>query len=132
MSTIDDRIEALKKIKIPTILADLETYLGMATFLRRFIYGFQMKVEPLEVCKTILLKKLREEGQTIEKINKKARTFKMRKVSFEPSRAEKESFEILQDYLMKKMTLYHHNPRRPIFFKLDASGRGMGLFVFHL
>lgn len=34
--------------------------------------------------------------------------------------------------MTKRMQLHHHDPTRPTYFKLDASGRGMGLFVFHL
>ncbi|KAL6814717.1 hypothetical protein V8C40DRAFT_108690 [Trichoderma camerunense] len=53
-------------------------------------------------------------------------------MEFTPTAEETDAFQILQQQLTTGMTLYHHNPDRPTFFKLDASGRGMGLFVFHV
>ncbi|KAH6603966.1 hypothetical protein Trco_007412 [Trichoderma cornu-damae] len=127
LSTTQERIDSIAKIQMPTNLADLETYLGMATFLRRFIFRFQHKAAPLEKRKTELLAQLRKDGQQTTNINKKARHFKLQKMMFEPSAAEREAFAILQEQLTTDLQLHHHDPARPTFFKLDASGRGMGL-----
>ncbi|KAL7808637.1 hypothetical protein V8C26DRAFT_413224 [Trichoderma gracile] len=104
----------------------------MATFLRKFIYKFQVKAEPLEKRKTELLAGLQKEGQKTTNINKKARHFKLQQVIFTPTPLERESFKLLQDGLTFSMRLHHHNPAKRTFFKLDASGRGIGVFIFHL
>lgn len=132
LATTEERIKAIANIQMPTNLADLETYLGMATFLRKFVYKFQQKAQPLEARKTQLLADIRKEGQKTDNINKKARHFKLLKVTYDPTPPERESFAILQEHFSKKLKLFHHDPTRPLFLKTDASGRGFGAFLFHV
>lgn len=48
VATVEERIKAIVNIQMPTNLTDLETYLGMATFLRKSVYKFLQKFQPLE------------------------------------------------------------------------------------
>lgn len=55
-TTNKDKVEALAKLKMPSTLDDLEIYLGITGFLRRFVPFYKQKGKPLEDRKTSILK----------------------------------------------------------------------------
>lgn len=127
-----DRTQAIQKLKFPHTLADLETYLGMATWLRKYVPWFQQKAEPLQKRKTEMLATGRTDGD-LPKANITLRKKWTSTRKLDPTPEELESFRLLQDALSDGGYLVHWNPRRQTFLKIDASRRrGFAVMVFHL
>lgn len=131
IATTPDRVEALRKMKMPVSLADLEKYIGMTVFLRKYVPWYNQKIEPLQDRKTALLTEGRKENK-IPPASTARRAYTSR-TSFTPTSAEKESFEILQAQLTETSYLAHWNFDATTFVKIDASKeRGFGVMIFHL
>ena len=56
LTTMEEKIKAMQRIRFPQKLKELETYLGMTGALRHFVEGYSWKAEPLQERKTLLLK----------------------------------------------------------------------------
>jgi hypothetical protein len=56
LSTTDDKVEAIKNLKFPTTLRELETGLGLFGYYRHFVPHFSSIARPLLVAKTKALK----------------------------------------------------------------------------
>jgi hypothetical protein len=128
----EDRIDAFRKLEFPNTLADLETYLGMADWLRTGIAWYSVKSRALQDRKTALLRELRESGKIAKGSSKNTRKAITSKVKFDPTDEEKESWNQLQEHLCKQYTLYHHDPAKAIFVKVDACKEAIGCFIFQL
>lgn len=128
----DDRIEAFKKLAFPRTLEALETYLGMAGWLRRGIAWFDVKSQPLQLRKTELLKQLRESQSLTPGMSKQARQRRTAQVTFEPTQEELDAFAAMQEHLCTQYVTYHHQRDRPLFLKVDACKEAYGLMVFQL
>jgi RNase H-like domain found in reverse transcriptase/Reverse transcriptase (RNA-dependent DNA polymerase)/Integrase zinc binding domain/Chromo (CHRromatin Organisation MOdifier) domain len=131
VSRTDDRVQAFRDMKFPATLDHLETYLGMAGYLRTGIPWFDVKSAALQARKTALNQELktRYKPGAVSKAVRKARTSNL---PFTPTKEELDSFQALQDNLVHDLKLYHHDPDRTLFFKLDRSKIAFGLFVFQL
>jgi hypothetical protein len=66
MMTLEDRIAAIRAIKEPTTLNDIEHFLGVTGYLRDKIPRYAIVAEPLQVRKTAMLKGAPVEGQARE------------------------------------------------------------------
>src|SRR5581483_8959772 len=128
----DDRIAAFQKLKFPDTLNTLETYLGIARWLRKEIPWFDAKSRPLQARKTALLAAAREKGKLEPSKPKGARKAVTTSMRFEPTPEELESFRLLQEQLCNQSFLYHHRPQKPLFLKLDACRNGYAVFAFQL
>jgi hypothetical protein len=127
MSTTKERVAAMANLQFPSTLRDLETYLGMTGFLRQFVPYYAKVVEPLQNRKTELLAK----GRVLGAIGAKRKGF-VRKTSWEPTEAERASFEASKGYLSDPKFLVHFDPDRVLFLKIDGSlERGFGAMIFH-
>lgn len=131
ISRTEDRIQAFKDIKFPDNLDSLETYLGMAGYLRSGVPWYDVKSSALQQRKTSLNKEMREKYGTTQ-VSKAVRKTRTAKMTFTPTPEELDSFHTLQDHLTTNLQLYHHNPDEPLFFKLDRSKTAFGLFAFQL
>lgn len=132
VSKTDDRINAFKRLEFPRTLDQLETYLGMAGWLRKGIAWFEVKAEPLQQRKTALLAEMRDKGTLPIKMSKQMRQLQTSKVTFEPTAEELEAFKQLQQHLCTQYVTHHHDTDRPLFFKVDACPKAWGLMVFQL
>ncbi|KAK3371142.1 hypothetical protein B0T24DRAFT_680261 [Lasiosphaeria ovina] len=121
MSTTADRVTTIKDLKQPTTLADLEKYIGMATFLGKFIPWFAQNIEPLERRKVQLIKDTKATGKMPQGKSGPVRKKFTSTVQFEPTAKEIESSNIIQEQLCKETNLVHHDGRRLTFIKLDTS-----------
>ena len=131
IQTTRDRVAALTNIKMPTTLASLEQYIGLTTYLARFVPFYQQRIAPLQRRKTTMLKENREK-KAIPK-GKIARRKWTKNQHFEPTADERQSFNDIQKILAQEQFLSHHDPNKPLFINPDASAqRGFGAMLFHL
>lgn len=128
MATTEQRIEAIQNIKMPTTLKNLEHYLGLTGWLRPFIPFYAQVSEPLQAKKTRLLAEGRKKG-----ITSKTRKGYTTRTVIDAEPTEREAYQKLQALLTRPRFLYHFNPDKTLFIKLDASKeRGFGVMIFHL
>lgn len=126
LTTTEERVAAIKEMRFPETLEALETYLGMANWLRRNIGYFAQISEPLQRLKTELLKRSPAPGGRQRKNFSKT-------TRIVPNDEEMEAFEMLQKALTTETYLHHHNPARQLYFDLDGSKKyGFGVMVYHV
>ena len=85
LSTTDDRMAAISKLKMPESLDALEQYIGMTGFLRKFIPWYQQKVQPLEDRKATTLKQEKADGTIPVGKSKVVRKHYTSKAKFTPT-----------------------------------------------
>jgi hypothetical protein len=56
LSTLEDKVEAIQKMRFPEYLHELELFIGLSGYYRHFIARYAAIVEPLQSLKTKLLK----------------------------------------------------------------------------
>ena len=126
MTTTEERVAAIKNLRFPDSLQALETYIGMANWLRSNVRYFAQIAEPLQRRKTELLKDSPAKGG-------KARKAYSRTAVFAPTPEEIESFNLLQKALTSETYLHHRDPARQLYIDLDASKKyGFGVVVYHV
>ena len=123
LSTTQDRIEAIKKLKFPATAKQLEHYVGLTGYLRSKVPHFARIVEPLQKRKTELLKQGPLKGP-------KRRNYAA-KSTFTATQDESEAFSTLQTILTGPNFLIHHDPKRQLYVDLDASKEGFGVIAYH-
>lgn len=95
------KVEALKKFKLPANLKELESFIGLANYFRKFVPNFSIIAKPLT--------DLRKKGQ-----------------KFEIKDEQIASFDAIKDALCKKPTLRIFNQRLETEVHTDASMHGYG------
>ncbi|KAF8670350.1 hypothetical protein RHS04_08628 [Rhizoctonia solani] len=95
------KIQAVQEWPMPTKVKEVQSFLGFANFLRRFIANFSHMARPLHN----LVKK-----DTVWKWETK----------------EQEAFQGLKDAITNAPVLCHANPGKPYFLEMDASGAALG------
>ena len=124
MMTLEDRIAAIKAIKEPTSLADIEHFLGVTGYLRDKIPGYAAVAAPLQARKTTMLKGAPVEGQARKNFARGQRT--------ELTDQERKAFQELKNLIARREAMTHFQPSRPLYIDLDASKDGFGVMVYHL
>ena len=125
LSTPQERLAAISKLKFPQTLAALETYLGMTGYLRNYIPWYAQVARPLQDRKTELLKPSPKGGRERKSF---AATTKLS----QPSEAEIKSFETLQGLLSRPSYLTHFDASQTLYIDVDASKDfGFGIIVYH-
>jgi hypothetical protein len=94
LTTTEHRIEAFRNLAFPANLKALEQYIGASGFLRHLIPYYAKLIEPLQHRKTALLAQGRKDGR-IETGNPGKRAAYCSRTTFEPTAAEKASFEAI-------------------------------------
>ena len=113
-------------MRFPETLEALETYVGMANWLRKNVRYFAQISEPLQRLKTELLKRSPAIGGRVRKNYSRA-------TKVDPTEKEMESFEVLQKALTTETYLHHFNPNRQLYIDLDRSKRyGFGAMIYHV
>lgn len=96
-------------------------YIGMATFIRTTIPWFDVRIAPLQARNTMELKAARESQEIVPgKGSKQQRKKLTSKKKVIPTKEEKESFEDMQSFMCEQLLLYHMDPERTLFLKVDA------------
>ncbi|UYV84065.1 hypothetical protein LAZ67_X001038, partial [Cordylochernes scorpioides] len=102
-----EKVEAIKKFPVPKSVCDIQSYLGMCSYYRRFIKNFSKIAAPLQ----ILLKKDQKFIWTQE---------------------QKDTFESLKKALMQKPVLGHFKESAITKLYTDASSYGLGAVLVQI
>jgi hypothetical protein len=132
ITNTSDRIKCFQEIEFPNNLGSLETFIGMAGFLRNGIPWFDTRIRPLQRRKTQLLREARENNEKLTGLSKPVRKKKTQQKSYSPTKEETQAFKTIKSLLSEKLMLWHHDPIKPLFLKVDACKEGFGLFTFQL
>ncbi|CEL62321.1 Retrotransposable element Tf2 155 kDa protein type 1 OS=Schizosaccharomyces pombe (strain 972 / ATCC 24843) GN=Tf2-1 PE=4 SV=1 [Rhizoctonia solani AG-1 IB] len=95
------KIQAVQEWPIPTTVKQVQSFLGFANFLRRFVANFSHMARPLHN----LVKK---------------------ETSWKWTEKEQAAFEGLKQAITEAPVLAHANPDKPYFLETDASGAALG------
>ena len=126
LATAEEKIEAIRGLKFPRTLKNLETYLGKTGYLRQYIAYYAQKVEPLQQRKTRLLRGAPSKGRARKQHSQKT-------LISDPTQAEKDAFRQLQGSFDRPTFLVHYDKSRRLFIDVDASKeRGYGVVVYHV
>ena len=116
VSTDPDKITAVTESPQPTIVTDIRSFLGFASFYRRFISNFSKVAKPLNK----LLQNM--EGTPSQK--------KKFKVYWGPE--QQEAFEILQKLCTESPILAYADFKAPFVLHTDAGGDGLGAVLYQI
>ena len=129
LTTLKEKLAAILDLEFPTTLAELEHYIGLTGWLRRWVEQYALKAEPLEMKKTALLQPIRSS----DKNKGSARKAFARNTSYgEPTERELQSFEQLQHAFRIARMLIHYEELRRLYVDLDSSYRAIGAMVYHV
>jgi hypothetical protein len=114
MSITKEKLEAITKLAFPKTAKELETYLGIAGWLRDKVPFYIYISKPLQDRKTKLFKRAPTKGNP-------RKTFAAREAFAYPIGIERVVFVALQKALTTDTILVHANLERALFCNLDAS-----------
>jgi len=97
----NDKIESVKKFPTPRKVKDIQSFLGLANFYRKFIKDFSKIARPLH------------------DLTKKDQKFCWRK-------EQEKAFQELKDKLITAPVLHHFNPLKETILHVDGSKTGIG------
>ena len=126
MSTSEEKLAAIRSLRFPTSLRDLETFLGLTGWLRSSVERYAQRAQPLQLRKTDLTAGMSS-----------AKGFARRKLSaksfYEPTKAEQDSFNDLKRAFESPRFLIHFNEDRKLFIDLDTSKAwGFTAMIYHV
>ena len=64
LSNTEERVKAIRSIRIPRMFKNLEYYIGLTGFIRYLVLEYGIFIEPLQKKKTKLLINSKEKGKT--------------------------------------------------------------------
>ncbi|XP_043282371.1 uncharacterized protein [Venturia canescens] len=104
-SPTDDGIAAIQRYPVPRDTRGVRSFLGMASYFRKFVNGFSLIAKPLhELCK--------------------------KNVTFRFGEIELKAFEMLKEKLVQAPILAIYSPRDETELHCDGSSRGYGSVLF--
>ncbi|KAI0996230.1 hypothetical protein K3495_g11949, partial [Podosphaera aphanis] len=127
LSSATDKLEAIRNLRFPRTLKQLEYYLGLTSWLRQYIHNYAQISAPLQSRKVRLNAELKAMNTT--GTNRKRKVAKTAILDVTPD--ELNSFQGLQKAFQNPAMLVHFNPEQRLYADLDASGKGMGAMVYH-
>jgi hypothetical protein len=101
ISMEEKQVQAIKEWPVPQNVKQIQSFLGFANFLRRFVPSYSTLARPLH-----------------------NRTHKDAKWEWGPR--EQESFQAIKDAICQRPVLAHPDPTKPYYLETDASGAAMG------
>ena len=120
LSNTAQRVEAIKSLRFPRNLKDLEIFIGLATWNRHLVPFFSKRIAPLQDLKSSLLRK--QEGK---------RDAYTRKTLLEPNEKIIFAFEDIKSALTMETVLHHFDPNKRLHIFIDASKSfGFGVAVY--
>jgi hypothetical protein len=124
LTTDEEKIAAIQRLRFPETLRQLESYLGITGYLRHYIPKYASIVAPLSNRKTRLLKGAPKGGKERKDWSAKAKFS-------EPTYQELAAYQKLQTEFARPRFLAHHDPNRQLYVDLDASADGHGAMIYH-
>ena len=122
LSSMAEKMEAIRKIEFPANLKDLESFIGLASWNCHLIPFLAYQMAPLQKLKMELLNKQETRDQ---------RARYVQRTTLEPSEKEVNSFKDVKEALIDSVCNYHFVKGRPLFIFLDASKAwGFGAAVY--
>ena len=101
LNPTSERVTALQNARQPNDIAELQSFIGSANYLRQFIPHFAQKMAPLYV----LLK---------------------RDTAWHWGAAEQTAFDEIRNAMSEEATLSHFSMTKDVVLQVDASGKGLG------
>ena len=101
-----DKVTAVQALPPPTNVKEVQSFIGLASYYRRFIDGFAKAAEPLT------------------RLTKKDRPFIW-------EREQELAFAALKERLSMSPVLCHYDPQIPMEVRTDACGYGIGAILLH-
>lgn len=101
-----EKVKSIVDTGVPTDLAAVRSFVGLASFYRQFVKDFSLIAEPL----TRLTRK---------------------NIRFEWTAEQQQAYERLKGELVKEPIMCHHDPSRFIELRTDASDKGLGAVLLH-
>ena len=124
-ATAEAKLAAITQLLFSRSLNDLEAYLGLTGYLRRYILYYTQVARPFQERKTLLNQFMNVGGNVCQKVM--ARTY----ISTPPNQ-ELNAFHHLQQLFLQPLILLHYNPSCQLYIDLDASKAfGFGAMVYH-
>eukprot|EP00795_Rhopilema_esculentum_P016079 gene16079-7428_t len=105
ISPTQDKVKAIHKAKAPNNVAELQSFIGMANYLRQFIPNFAEIMSPLYK----LLQK---------------------NINWRWGIEEQQAFDQIKTSITSEQVLRHYDPRAPLVLQVDASSIGVGAVIF--
>ncbi|KAJ9405571.1 hypothetical protein DTO045G8_6601 [Paecilomyces variotii] len=127
LSSAEEKLKAIAQLPFPATLKQLETYLGLTGWMRRYCPGYAAIAEPLESRKTLLLRSLPTDSTKTKRQRLTART-----PLTMPTTAELNAYRQIQKHFANPSFLVHHAPRRQLYIDLDASAIGFSAVLYHV
>jgi len=125
-ATAEEKLEAIAQIEFPKTLKDLETYLGLTSWLRQYVPFYAAVSAPLQDRKTLLLKIAPTAGAPRKNFAAATRLY-------DPTSTKIVSFETLQSLYSTPTYLVHFSPARQLYMDLDSSKAfGLGVVLYHV
>ena len=126
LTTVQDKIEAITKLKFPWTLQELEVYLGLTGWLRNYVEKYAQKAAPLQQRKTRMLENAPVKGRARQ-------AFSATTTIDNPTDEELTAFQTIQQAFSGPKFLAHFDPKCQLYINLDASKqRGFGVIIYHL
>lgn len=127
LTTTADRAQALCNLRFPRTLKELEHYIGLTGWLRKFIPHYAARIQPLQDLKTALLS-----GSPSHK-GQQQKAFSQRTAIGDITPAKRAAFDDIQSWFAKGLFLVHHDSCRVLFNDVDACmDYGFGAMVLHV
>ena len=127
ISAPEDKLQAIASLEFPLTLQQLEHYLGVTGWLRKYVSRYAQESEPLQARKTLLSKTGPNAG------NGRKAFAKIIRLTL-PSTEELNSYESIQEAFKNPGILVHFSPERILFIDIDAAKgeKGFGAMIYHV
>ena len=124
LSTLEQKVEAIAKLRFPASLRELEYFLGLTGWYRHFVARYAALIDPLQKLKTRMLKKAPKKGRERE-------TFSRSTKIVNPTALEVTAFlEVKAALCDDKLVIIHPDINLPLIFHVDSSAEnGMACAV---
>lgn len=124
LTTLAERVAAIRQLTLPETAQDLERYLGMANYLRHRVRMYAELTADLAKKKTDILKGAPIKGNQHKSFASRAK--------LDLTEAERAAWHQVQKALTTDTFCVHFDPARPAFVDMDASKRAFGAMVYHV
>ena len=125
LTTAAEKIMTIHSLKFSKMLAELEYYLDLSTWLRHKVPYFTIIADSLKKWKTTLLK-------DSSSAQGAARSNFASQAKWAPTSEKLESFKVLQSILSDLFFLIHIDQVQKLYIDLDALKKDIKIYVYHV
>ena len=122
ISPLADKIEAIKKTPRPQNQSQLQAYLGLLGYYRKFIPNLTKEIAPLT---TLLKAEYASEPKKRGGRNKPDPKLRW-------GRDQERAFQRSKELVQSDTVLTHYDPSKPLLLQCDASPYGLGVVISHV